>query len=359
MSIRGRKGKINMHAQTRIRHRLIHGLHLVAALVMAVGGLLVPAPVRAQQTATMTITGPTTAPVDGVLSVAIYVKTATPVNAVQVDVKFPTDLLEYQSVNNTGSGFDADLISNAANGLLSLVRIKIDGGSGDMLVSTVNFKTLKNGKANLQMLNSSMATDAQTSENIVNVRQGLTIQIGDPALNPPDTTGGTGTSNGGTTPPTTDTNGDGVINEQDEPDPSVSPTPTPDPSATPTPKGSGLTGKSQTTTTGSSSGISAATWAVAGGSLLLIVASVLFSMRLLNRRSRRLASYQGYSGMQAPINQTYGQPGGYPAYQAPQYPGTTTYTPSQAPSAYQYPSQGQPTQSYQPTNPPQNYGNYQ
>lgn len=54
-----------------------------------------------------------------------------------------------------------DLISNVANGLLSLVRIKIDGGSGDMLVSTVNFKTRLNGKANLQMLKSSMATDAQ------------------------------------------------------------------------------------------------------------------------------------------------------------------------------------------------------
>lgn len=334
-------------------------LALLASLCFAI---VAPLQVQAQQAASMVITGPVTAPVDGVVSIAIYVKTTTPVNAVQADVKFPTDLLSYQSVSSTGSAFDADLISNAANGNLSLVRIKIDGGSGDMLVSTVTFKAIKNGKAVLQLLDSSMATDAQTSENIVTVRQGLTVQIGDPALNTPDT-GGNGTTDGGTTQtPTEDVNGDGIVDIRDI-EATASPTPTEgDAEATPTPLGGEVAlNEDASGTTGD--GISSVTWLLAGGSILLIIVSVFFSLRLLNRRSRRGASYPPYT---MPSQQVYGSDVyGYGAnqYQLPQSgyvtPPNQAYPQSVPANSYPYPSQ--PAQTIvQPAQPvPQQAQTYQ
>jgi hypothetical protein len=310
-----------------------------------------PVPAHAQLNASMTVKGTETVAVGGTFTAEIYVNTTTSVNAVQADLTYPANLLEYQSVSSTGSAFNADLISNVVNGSLSFVRAKIGGGSGTMLVATVTFKGLKDGRAEIKMLDTSMATDSETSENVVGNRQGLIVTIGNATADTPIETGTVPTTGNATPTPGGSTSG--------------SPTPTIDPSLDdiePTVSGNEENKKSSTTTFlggGESGGISNAAWALLGMSLLLLAASIFFSINILKRRSRRAAAYQNY--MQPPVNPMYSQGSfydlnnaGYTTRSYPQNPYQQPVTPSRpgaypSPYSQQYPMrQGYPQAGAQP-----------
>lgn len=260
-----------------------------------------PLPVSAQQSASMTLSGPTAVNVGDIVSVEIRVKTSVLVNAVQADVTFPTSLFAYDSIYGDNSAFPSNLIASSANGTATIVRAIFTGGNGDMIVATLRLKGIKEGRGEIKLLDSSMATDADTSENVVSVRQGLTIQVGSPSVDSPVEQGPNGGTNGG------GTQGGGVT---DPANPSV--TPTIDPSASDDDVDSNgsvvsgdTDGNGRTDTTTNSSSISPAAWIIIVASILLVTASVFFSVNLLKKRGRRAAAYQNY--MQPPVNSMYNQ----------------------------------------------------
>jgi hypothetical protein len=279
---------------------------LVASAFSILIALSVPVTGFAQQAATMSLTGSTSIGVGEIALVEVRVKTTTPVNAVQADFTFPTSLFAFDSIDGNNSAFPAGLISSSANGTVSIVRAVIGGGSGDMLVATVKLKGLKDGRGELKLLDSSMAPDAASSENIVSVRQGMTIQVGSPAADAPVEQGGSSGSalpnnqNGGSQTDGTDGN---------TTNPSATPTIDPDLDDGSDTGGSSLSGGSGTNTTSgnskNSSSVSPVAWAIIVMSLLLVSASVFFSVNILKRRNRRAAAYQNY--MQPPVNPMYSQ----------------------------------------------------
>lgn len=320
---------------SRLATSIVQATTALLAVVIVIGAI--PGVAIAQQAATMTLDGQTSVGVDQTFTVQIRIKTSVSVNAVQADINFPSNLLAYQSVSSEGSAFSADLITSAGNGNVSLVRAKIGGGTGDMLVATMTFKGLKDGRAEIRILDTSMATDSQTSENVVSVRQGLTVVVGSATPSDPIETGTVPDQNGGTPDPS------------DPQNPDITPTIDPElDSVTPTPTKTSSVSGGTILGGGDGGGLSTAAWSLIVMSILLVAASIFFSVNLLRRRSRRMANYQNY--MQPPVNPMYNQGQLYDlssaGYTSRQYQQNPYQRPVQQRSpAYQNPY----TQAYMPS----------
>jgi hypothetical protein len=117
--------------------------------------------------------------VGSTISVAIYENSyTTAVNAAQANLTYPTNLLQFQSANNTGGGFPTVVQNSGGNGTVNLgVGILGSSVSGNQLVGTVTFTVIAAGTATIGVATSSAVTDATTSNNILQVRTGSTYTL--------------------------------------------------------------------------------------------------------------------------------------------------------------------------------------
>jgi hypothetical protein len=73
-----------------------------------------------------------------------------PINAVQANLSYPTDKLDFSSVDGMGSAFEVEAQSSGGNGLVKIARGHVGNVTGVQLVATVNFKSKSSsGKANI------------------------------------------------------------------------------------------------------------------------------------------------------------------------------------------------------------------
>jgi chitodextrinase len=119
----------------------------------------------------------------------------TTVNALEADLVYPTDKLQYVSYDNTGGAFALDAASPSTSnpptpGTLRFAR-SIQGGnspvSGDNLVFSVTFRAIGIGSANVDLSSSSVALASTDSSNVLTIRNGSVITISD--VTPPSVPG--------------------------------------------------------------------------------------------------------------------------------------------------------------------------
>ncbi len=90
------------------------------------------------------------------------------VNAVQADFSYPATLVDFVSIDTTGTAFTTEAPSSGANGQVSIARGLIGSVTGDQLVATVVFKTkTSSGNVPMAFLNSSALLDATSNQDLL------------------------------------------------------------------------------------------------------------------------------------------------------------------------------------------------
>jgi len=86
----------------------------------------------------------------------------TPVSAVQAGFTYPSNLLQFVSIDSSSSAFTTDFSpATQATGSILLTRSSLTGQvSGDQLVANVTFQVLGSGRANLTMSTTCQPTSA-------------------------------------------------------------------------------------------------------------------------------------------------------------------------------------------------------
>ncbi|MGB4758691.1 MAG: cohesin domain-containing protein [Candidatus Saccharimonadales bacterium] len=98
---------------------------------------------------------------------------AAPVNGVQANLTYPASLLQFQSANNTGSGFTLMLQNTGGGGTVQLgVGLLGDSLTGDQLVGTITFTVLAAGSAQVSINSTSEVTSADDASNVCRRRFG-------------------------------------------------------------------------------------------------------------------------------------------------------------------------------------------
>ncbi len=141
---------------------------LVGCIVLFRGQAAVPNPPSAYLTPENTAIGPNT-------EVKLQIREnsgSTAISATEVAINYPTDLLEYKSLDDTGSAFSIVAESSHTDGKIVVSR-GLAGGvapiTGDQLVTTLVFATKANsGTANVAIIpNETFVIDATTATNIL------------------------------------------------------------------------------------------------------------------------------------------------------------------------------------------------
>jgi len=142
--------------------------------------------------------------VGSTVNMAVRINVSTDVNAVQADITFPTNLLQFSSIDGSSSAFSIDATSAASGGTIKISRGNINTVKGDQLVAKINFKALAAGSASVQFANTSVAVNPSSNNNVINTRSGGTYTLTGastptptPTPTPPVSPGGGGI----TTPP--------------------------------------------------------------------------------------------------------------------------------------------------------------
>jgi Cohesin domain len=104
------------------------------------------------------------------------------VNAVQADLTYPPNLLEFSSVDTSGSAFTLDAVVKGGDGKVQIARGKIGGLTGDVLVATVVFKATHAGTAKIGLSTTSAAPRSEGSSDALTSRQGATVTVTGPAV---------------------------------------------------------------------------------------------------------------------------------------------------------------------------------
>jgi chitodextrinase len=151
---------------------------VVAAVSVAVVGYTLYATFAAGN-ATMYIKTPTTTEIASgqniTVDVRINVGTET-VNAVQADLSYPADRLEYKSVDATGSAFSVEAPTTASGGKLSIARGSTTPVTGDVLVAKVNFTVLSGtGSAGITFDTTSVILRSSDSTSVLGNTAGTTF----------------------------------------------------------------------------------------------------------------------------------------------------------------------------------------
>ncbi len=165
-------------------------------------------------------------------SVAIYVDSgAESVNAVEVDLSYPSNLLEFVSFDATSTEFEIEAPGKSGTGgAITLTRASATSHSGSsILVTKLNFKTKStSGSAALGFGANSKVVRVSDITDVLSSTSGATITIKAPTTNTPKPDTGTpstpsdtpstdkpATNNGGTTTP--DTTPDDTTDDGDTP----------------------------------------------------------------------------------------------------------------------------------------------
>lgn len=130
-------------------------LLLIVSLI--VGALLPTASVSAAGASISMVANKSTVSAGSSLVVAVYINGGgTPINAIQVDLNYPTSKLQYVGVNFSGGAFEIGAAAGGGNGAVSIARGTTSTISGSALVGTVTFKALaSSGSATIGVSSSS------------------------------------------------------------------------------------------------------------------------------------------------------------------------------------------------------------
>jgi chitodextrinase len=111
--------------------------------------------------------------------------TTTPVNAVETDLTFPTDKLQFVSVDTTTSAYGVAAVATGdnTNGTVTIGRGASGGTTltGVQQVAKVTFKALAPGSAVVSFANSSALVESATNTDIVGTKNNGTYSITDSA----------------------------------------------------------------------------------------------------------------------------------------------------------------------------------
>ncbi len=115
------------------------------------------------------------------------------VNAVQANISYPADLVEFVGISATGSAFTTEAPSSGSNGNITIARGVIQAVSGDQLVATIKFKSKAvNGAAKLAFTADTALLDSTTNIDILGSLDkavGALYQIGSGGTPTPPPTG--------------------------------------------------------------------------------------------------------------------------------------------------------------------------
>lgn len=114
--------------------------YLTATLWMTASSLLLATPHALAASATLSISPASTSVSQGsVVSLGIYVNSTDPVNAVQANLSYPANLLDFSSIASS-SNFGIEAQSTGGGGSVAIGRGTINPVTGSKLVATVRFK---------------------------------------------------------------------------------------------------------------------------------------------------------------------------------------------------------------------------
>jgi chitodextrinase len=117
----------------------------------------------------------------------------TPVNAVEADLTFPIDKLQFISIDSSSSAFGIQAAANGNNstGSVTIVRGVNAGSAGitnSQQVAKVTFKALAPGSATISFANSSALVESNTNTDILSTKNSGTYTLQDTTVPPGDTT---------------------------------------------------------------------------------------------------------------------------------------------------------------------------
>lgn len=145
--------------------------------------------------------------VSGGSSFSVSVRTNTngeSVNAVQANLSYPADKLDFVGISGGGSAFTIDAPSSGGGGGVSISRGVIGGVTGDKLIATVTFraKAGATGVATVNVAGGSALVRASDQANVYSGGAGGNYTIGAAVAQPTRRPGGTSGSTGSTLAPT-------------------------------------------------------------------------------------------------------------------------------------------------------------
>lgn len=180
-------------------------------------------------TGTMYLTGTTSAPHGGTVTLNLRINPGTPVTVTQSAISYDASKLQFVGINTGGSAFDTNVSQSQSSGSIRIDRAKLDsaGVNSDALIATITFTALPySGSTPVSLVAPSNAAYNGTYTNPALV--GATVnftpgscpagQTGTPpsCTTPPASSGG-GTTSGTSTPNKTTTSGSKSATTPSEP----------------------------------------------------------------------------------------------------------------------------------------------
>lgn len=108
----------------------------------------------------------------------IYVESPDEFNGIQANLSYPTNLFEFENIDDSTTNWDAKLQSEGGNGTIKIARGTFSKASGMQKVATVNLKVIAKGNnANVEFLSSSIITQIKTADNILGQMTGASFNI--------------------------------------------------------------------------------------------------------------------------------------------------------------------------------------
>ena len=100
------------------------------------------------------------------------------VNAVEADLSYPADKLDFVSIDDSASAFSIKADGSGGNGTVKIARGSTTPVTGDQPVATVTFKAMASkGSAPLSFLSSSALVSNTTYKSIVSATAGAVVQF--------------------------------------------------------------------------------------------------------------------------------------------------------------------------------------
>ncbi len=154
-------------------------------LVVIIVGFAALRPARAASASLSVSPSSVPALVNTNFTVEVRVNSGTDtINAVQADLTFPKDKMQFVSIDSTGSAFDIEAASAGDNAAGTVTMARGVGNaqtvSGDKLVAKVTFKALAMGSAVISFRDTSQVIQVPGYANILTVKNNGTANINQP-----------------------------------------------------------------------------------------------------------------------------------------------------------------------------------
>lgn len=113
------------------------------------------------------------------LTISVNVDTNDqPVNAVEANLSYPTDLFEFVGIDDTDSGFTINVEKTGLDGKITIVRGQADSVTGKALLAKINLKAKSTGEATITFNDDTRLVKAdKDSTNITGPTTGGTYSI--------------------------------------------------------------------------------------------------------------------------------------------------------------------------------------